>query len=104
MPTITKFKRAGLAMLLPALFPGVIAPAQAQTGKVLGAGPNWATYGRPANNGLSTEAGTPLTTGSGASLQNGTAEAKTQTVAVATNAPVGFDRVRRLLWTLLRRF
>lgn len=92
MPTITKFKRAGLAMLLPALFPGVIAPAQAQTGKVLGAGPNWATYGRPANNGLSTEAGTPLTTGSGASLQNGTAEAKTQTVAVATNAPVGFDR------------
>lgn len=92
MPTITKFKRAGLAMLLPALFPGVIAPAQAQTGKVLGAGPNWATYGRPANNGLSTEAGTPLTTGSGASLQNGTAEAKAQTVAVATNAPVGFDR------------
>lgn len=92
MPTITKFKRAGLAMLLPALFPGVIAPAQAQTGKVLGAGPNWATYGRPANNGLSTEAGTPLTTGSGASLQNGTAEAKAQTVAVATNAPIGFDR------------
>ncbi|GEM_PF-1097041 len=79
-------------MLLPALFPGVIAPAQAQTGKVLGAGPNWATYGKPANNGLSTDAGTPLTTGSGASLQNGTAEPKAQTVAVATNAPVGFDR------------
>ncbi|WP_197388113.1 type II and III secretion system protein family protein [Ralstonia pseudosolanacearum] len=92
MPTITTFKRAGLAMLLPALFPGVIAPAQAQTGKVLGAGPNWANFGKPANNGLSTDAGTQLTTGSGAALQNGTAEPRAQTVAVATNAPVGFDR------------
>lgn len=81
-------------MLLPALFPGVIAPAQAQaqTGRVLGAGPNWATYGKPANNGLATDTGTQLTTGSGAVLQNGTAEPKSPAVAVAANAPVGFDR------------
>lgn len=79
-------------MLLPVLFPGVIAPAKAQTGKVLGAGPNWANFGKPANNGLSTDTGTQLTTGSGAALQNGTAEPRAQTVAVATNAPVGFDR------------
>ncbi|CAJ0890888.1 type II and III secretion system protein family protein [Ralstonia mannitolilytica] len=92
MSTITKCKRAGLVMLLSALFPGGIASAQAQTGKVLGAGPNWANFGKPANNGLSTDGGAQLTTGSGAVLQNGTAEPKPQMVAVATNAPVGFDR------------
>lgn len=92
MPTITTFKRAGLALLLPVLFSGAIAPAQAQSGKILGAGPNWANFGKPANNGLSTDAGTQLTTGSGSTLLNGTAEPKPQPVAIAANAPVGFDR------------
>jgi pilus assembly protein CpaC len=93
MPTIKLFKQAGITMLVSALFPGVIAPAlaQAPTRNVLGAGPNWIGYGN--NTGaMSTGAGAPLTTSGGGALQSGEGGGQRQTVAIAANAPVGFDR------------
>lgn len=91
MRTIKLFKQAGVTVLVSALFPGVIAPAQAQTRNVLGAGPNWIGYGNN-NGGLSTGTGAPLTTSSGGALQSGDGGGQRQAVAIAANAPVGFDR------------